>query len=406
MTSRAKKFVIILAIALLAVMVLSACDETPTLDGEKEAYNLTAYISYHANGGICGDQSKVATLYYQDGDMPLEYGSSKFTGNLVIKKEGYDLGGWYYPEKDSEGNVVYEDEKNDIVKLSDNKYDFSVAMKSGDEIDVYAKWIKQKNVKVLLASDPRMGDGGITQDEKHYDVNDVIKEYSFNKDDRVEKPQNDPVTDSKYSAPIGFTFVGFYADAACTRSVEWPIRRTDEEGDVYIYARYFTSDWTVVENSSDVVRMFSNSNNTGKYYVKNDIVAASNAQITIYPNATFSGVIEGNGYTLEGFTFSATNLKEKNQVSLLGIIQDGAIISDLTIKNFNGIVRAKNCTIEAYFLMLAVNDGAEISGLKLDGGSMTVKGEGVAWKNALGDECPLYMSGHDGIEIINSPTKD
>lgn len=413
MTSRTKKIVIILAIAILAVTVLAACDATPTLDGQKDKYNLSAVIAYHANGGSCDNQRNVATLYYQDGDMPLEYdGKSEIQGNLVIKREGYDLLGWYYPAKDTEGNIIYIDEDKDIVELSDKKYDFSVPMKSGDEIDIYAKWLPKKNVKVLLAADTRLGADSIVYKETTYTCNStdsVLIEYPFDTNNRVEEPKYDPIT-SKRSAPTGYVLVGFYNNQECTEEVEWPIRRTEEEGDVYIYARYFTSDWKIIEEASDVAQMFNHTaDNSGKYYVKNDIVAlATSSIINISANTSFSGIIEGNGHTIEGFSFRVLQPADGSQISLLGRITADANISDLTIKDFQGsLIMKENTSVSLYFLTLAVEEGATVDGLKLDGGSLTVSSaENASWNAPADNLCPVYSAAYDGIEIINNPTVD
>ncbi len=413
MTSRIKKVVIILAIAILAVTVLTACNSTPTLEGVKDDYGLSAVVHYHANGGRCDNQRNVASLYYKAGDMPLAYdGKTEIQGKFSILRDEYDLVGWYYPEKDSSGNIVYVDEDKDIVELSDSKYDFSVPMKSGDEIHIYAKWMPKKNVKILLASDTRMGADQLTYNGKTYTCNSresVITEYSFDTNNRVEELTNDPITGKKNNHPLGYTFVGFYADQDCTREVEWPIRRTEEEGDVYIYARYFSSEWKVISKPYEVAQMFNHlADNTGKYYVKNNITAEPNtSSINISPNATFSGIIEGNGYTIEGFTFSSIYPKTGSQISLFGRVTESAEISDLTIKDFNGNLYIQGGTsVEAYFFALALESGAKIEGLKLDGGQMSVSiGEGGSWSNAPEDSlCPVYRDGHSGLEIINNPT--
>lgn len=408
MSSKIKKIILVVCIAICGLFILSAC-ESHTLESEKDRYDLTVDITYHANGGEFNNNDNKALICYQDGSYALNLGSDNIIyGDIILKYDKHSLVGWYYAETDSDGNVIYEDEKKGLVKLSDQKFDFTKPLEKGDVIHIGAKWLADTKLEILLANESVISNE-LTYNGITYKSGDVVSSYQFDVSGKVSKPSRDPMT-NKRNGPEGYVLAEYYYDIDCTKIVEWPVESSEENENVQIYAKYLSDEWTVIDNQTGLYQMFTVANNTGKFFIKNDINASSE-QIKNVENIVFSGEIRGNGYTITGLTVRNVSVGEGGHASLFGTITKDAKISDLTIKDFKveytNSTQPTNASISASFLAKEIQDGATIENLKIDGGEMKVRIYGDVTLNGsdpiLITEFPIISidSSSDGIEVIN-----
>lgn len=408
MTSKLRKILLIALTAIFGVCFLTACSFGTSVDREKEIYGLTASITYHANGGTFGSKNDQASIYYKEGAYALNVGKNNpNSGTIELSKDGYDLVGWYYPKTDDKGNLIYADEENGIVELGD-EFDFEDPLEKGEEFNLYAKWLRKITLEVRLASEESISNK-LVYGDKTYQVGDLLSEYKFESNGAVSRPGLDPLTGSK-DDPKNYVRAEFYADKECTRVLEWPVYQGDAEENIKVYLKYLSDEWTLVENSTDVQKMFAEGL-SGKYFVKNNITAKKyDSAIAVNSSAQFKASIRGNGYVLDGFKFESTDLGNNAVVSILGSVSAQASISDLTLKNWSVEYRVKdpNTSLNVYFLASSIDSDSKISGLKIDGGSITVRlrvsgnvnGSVVNNKDEI--ELPLYGGGAlQGITVIN-----
>lgn len=417
MTAKVKRILLCALILLCGICALTACGFGTTVNKEKDKYGLTALVTYHANGGKFSNGDDFANIYYKDGSRPLNVGGVLLkSGSISVTYTGHTFAGWYYAETDEEGNILYEDEENGIVALGE-EVDFSATLKSGDEWHVYADWTLDQKLEVVLASEESIEDSltytykeGDEQKEIVYSAGDVVREYSFTSGGTVSKPSRDVITDGRKAAD-GYVFVDFYYDEACTQPVVWPVTQNDEiEENVRIYAKYLTDDWTVVDGVTEVQSMFSYAEDSHKYYISKDIDCSSSLALALPVDRVFSGQIRGNGFTISGLKVQRTQMENNTFVSLFGTLASGAKITDLVLENVQLEVTGKtNASLNVYFLSPQIESGAEISGLTIMGGKVTVRVYGSALNGVSPDsisECPLLAGNAEdyGITVEEMPT--
>lgn len=423
MNSKAKKICLLVGMLVILATILTACQLNDTLEDKLDKYGLSAKITYYANGGNVNDNDSLdsADIYYKEGNKAFNVGiDEKLDGTFFVARNNYTFQGWYYPQKNEDGSLKYN-EKTNLVELGE-AFDFSnYVAKAGDAIELYAKWAKNQSVKYVLASESLIGnklvykndDDTITKlayreitdddEEGEYDATYVLKSDNFGRSDYVSERTKDPLGGEAKD----YSFVGYYSDAECKNPVKWPIYRTDEESDIVVYAKYLPSEWTVVKTADEFAKIFNKANNTGKYYIKNDIDGTGKT-INILANATFAGVINGNGFTVSGFTFKNGGVANYATVSIFGNIASGAVIKDITLKDsMLNFVANKKANIMAYFFANTIADDATLSNIVIDGGEMKVNAREVnnsSWVNKQ-DTCPIYNGSEvSGITITNAPS--
>lgn len=427
MNSKARKICLLIGLLVILATLLTACQLNDTLDDKLEQYNLKAKITYNANGGsVNGNELTSADVYYREGDKAFNAGiGEKIDGTFSVIRENYTLIGWFYPQKNEDGSLKYN-ERTNLVELGD-AFDFATYVaKAGDEIELYAKWAKNQSIKYVLASESLIGnklvytmdDKTITklayrqiqddEDETAYEESYVIESEEFGIYTSIEERNDDPLD----GEATNYSFVGYYSDAECKTPVKWPIARTDSGEDIIVYAKYLPSEWTVVSTKDEFASIFTRKNNSGKYYLKNDIDGGGR-KVNIVADKTFSGVIMGNGFTASNFIFANTAISRIGSFALFGEIKSGAVIENITLKNISmSLAPSKNVSVTAYFLALDIANDATFTNVVLDGGTMTVNlgASNSKWLNRPidSDVCPLYQGSDgtsiDGLTITNAPT--
>lgn len=434
MNSKARKICLLVVMLVILASILTACQLNDTLEDKLDKYDLKAKITYHANGGNVNDTIGLssAAVYYKEGDKVYNMMvDKKKDGTLSVSRDNYTFVGWFYPEKNEDGSLKYNDD--DLVELGD-AFDFSsYVAKDGDSIDLYAKWVKNQSVQYLLATEDMINNQLVYTDNNQtitVNAGECVSVEPFEKS-YIEEKTMDPLMNKASD----YSFVGYYYDAECKNPVKWPIESTNEDKDITIYVKYVPSEWTIIKTAAEFASIFgeqvdedgkefyaydpSNKEKyyesiTGKYYIKNDIDGtitgtdgAEDTCITIHvaTDITFSGVIMGNGFTVSNFSFQNDSVASYSSASIFGDIESGAVIENITFKDINVSYKANSkAKILAYFFAGDIKDDATISNVEIDGGTMTVNltQDKSAWLNET-EMCPIY-SGNDKITITTAPT--
>lgn len=422
--SKMRKIGLLIVLLVLVAMTLTACQLNDTVEDKLEKYGLSARITYHANGGFVNDNEVLlsADIYYEEGSKALNLGIDEKEGTLSVKRNNYIFVGWYYPATNSDGSVKYIDKEKDIVELG-SAFDFSkYVVTSGDAIDLYAKWTTKQSVLYVLAPETRINneltyvaDGGnsitvstwngeddVLATNENGQLKYVLKEEQFGDYTYINERTTDPLT----KKATNYSFVGYYTDAECTQPVTWPIRKTDSEDNIIVYAKYLTSEWTVVKTASEFMKMFNSANINGKYYIKNDIDGTGKDAISVNIYRTFTGVILGNGFKISNFSFVNTSLNNGNAVSIFGSIGNGAKIENITFENCSASYKANTKSkIMVYYFASDIASDAEISDVTINGGEVKIdlRSSESEWLNQA-EYCPICKNECDGISVENALT--
>lgn len=397
MNSRVKKASLLIVLLVIVAMMLTACQLNDTLEDKLTENDLVAKITYHVNGegSKVGQNStfKTADMYYQAGSKAFNIGVDECV-EFNITRDNYTLAGWYYPATNEDGSIKYIDEENDIVELGD-AFDFSTYVaKSGDVIDLYAKWFKDQGLVYVLVADD-LDNNQLVYGENTYEEGDVLKNEEFY-NGYINLPTEDPLN-LNGDTRSGYTFVGYYEDAECRVPCSGRVDSTGEEEDVKIYAKYLPSGWTVIKNPSDFEKIFAVTDKeiNGKYYIANDIDGKDEDAITIFAGTQFKATIKSNGFTVSNFKFTSDTLSpiKRETVSIFGDITSDAIIRDITFSNFNVSVISTKARFYAYFFASEIDKDATISNVFIDGGTMD------ATSSNWGNKSDWIGAGHDGITV-------
>lgn len=380
---------------IVAVIVVIGVIVAGTLlsDGDDGSAEVKSYINYFANGGEFDDHSAEKNIGYASNSYPLniQHKNNITKGNVAIsERTGYTFLGWYMPQYDANGELVYEDEAKTIVKVGE-AYDFNQRLTDGSEINLYAKWQKNVYVSVLLA-----GEAIQDKDGNSFAVGSEIKELNF-ESGSVAKMNGSRLVSTERGA---YTFVEYYYDEACTQVVSWPIREEAGKESYTIYAKFIQGDWEIVSDATSAAKMLAALNAETNYYVINDIDLGGK---TINTASTFKAVVNGNGHTLSNFTVEKKN--QKSDTSAFGDVKSNAKIYDLTL-NMSVSVTVQSGTPNVYFLFKSVEEGATFSNLSVSG-AMTVnypEGSGVYIENIQPNLHDAWIIGGENQKALTDGT--
>ncbi len=382
-----KKKVIALAmlIAVMAAALIAGCsvgvmsvDEFLDKNGAKNQQ-----VTYYANGGTFSDKTDISSIpvkniyYKEDSFITSDFGKE----GDPVSREGYVFGGWYYAQVDGDGNPVFEDKKNNIVAISENKVDFSRKIPKNSHWHICASWVRDVYIKYVIACDEGLT---ITSDGKNYKNGDEIYTQNFGTGSDTATVNGESLPRSCDFKADNATFLQTYKDEACTQpylGYDSVARPQGDEEYVQVYAKFIPGVYEIVRNSGDVANMLNLNINSGKSFY---LFAADNADKVIdcgktafYPNnGSFDIKIEGNGFTLKNMNYTQTRITS-GAYSALGAFTDNAVIKNLTLRDVNVSMSLRTGTDagnppDLYLIAHSVAAGAKFEGFVVDGAKMTV----------------------------------
>ncbi len=347
----------------MAVALIAGCSmgEGTLSDYLKENGAENQCVTYYGNGGTFNENNTktVMDVYYKPDSYIVSTQQKKFSVNRSL----YDFDAWYYGQLDGEGNPVLD--KNGHLVLTSKKLGEKEKIAAGEHKYVGAKWNAKVALDVYLVTDGF----NITSGETVYKNGDLLKTVNFGSDSSYGLSEKTDAVAAKDA-----TFLSFYSDKECTKpitNVKKPVEADAEN--VKVYAKYLEGKWTVVRNSTNVVTMFNNSSNGGNYYLfttnANNEIDCGGRSIAL-SSYNFNINIEGNGVTLRNIKFKSEGISG-GPYSIFGKFTAGARIRDLTLKDVEVSATVKS-DLNGLYLVMHGNDGADISGLKLENISLSV----------------------------------
>lgn len=393
-----KKKVILLAtcFAVMAASLIAGCSiglmSVDEFLEENDAKNQR--VTYYANGGSFADRTDVSPIYVKN----IYYKADSFItddfgkGESFVSRLGYVFDDWYFAQTDADGNPVFDDEENLIVKVDESrKVDFTQKIPENTYWHICAKWDRDKYVKYVVACDTALT---LETEEKDADGETVKKKYrngdelytgTFSKG----ADGTSTVTGEKCNiTPTNATFLQMYKDEACTqpyRNYESIPRPQTEAEFVTVYAKFIAGKYTVVRDKTGVFSMLNNAGKGGSYYffseddaVKTDKVidCTDNTVKSLNLNfGQFNIKIEGNGFTLKNLTFAQTRIAS-GAYSVFGAMTEEASVKNLTLQNVNVSASLRRPVDEGnkpdiYLVSHAVS-AAAFENFKIDGATFTV----------------------------------
>ena len=371
MKKKLKGKILILLASIAALFTIGGCSFGESFEDVLANRKLDAQVTYYSNGGEFEGSSSKKDMYYQSGIKALNIGVDSVTnGTAQITRKNYNFGGWYYAVLDADGNPVYEDAEKKTYKLGE-AVDFSQPLQKGDHWIIVAKWIADVKVNVMLICDEGLSIPVAVEEGEtavSYKNGDIVATRVYDTADKVVNPG-----DGK--APFVFddneyTFVDYYADAACTKPVQWPIEK--QEKDVTVYAKYLQGEWKVVRSVKDATDMFSNITTGKRYCLARDIDLSGKKMAA---KSMFDGEIQGNGFKISNLTVMKSKITGGSKVSLFGDVQATAVMENLTLDNLTFTYSLQSSPVEIYFAFTSIADGAKITNVKLSGEMTITKAE-------------------------------
>lgn len=376
---------ILLLTALAALLVLAGCSFGESLETLKEEYNLTAQVTYYANGEFAKfapNNEKEKDIYYSSNSPVFEI--TQESGKIQIGYEKYIFDGWYHIATDDDGKLIENGEyeyEGEIFKLYElgEKVDFAKRIQEGEHWKIAAKWKRDIKVQVQFVyeadterefaidtssiadkENPLFGKTSIKTGETLFfeefdNYNKVTQKYLEGSLKKIKFSEADPCT-----------VLAYYTDAACTQLLEGDIEvLPNQEEDTVIYAKAIEGKWTVVKTSDDVKKMMTNLYSGERYYLFNDIEYTGSA---LKPS-NFGAELQGNGHTIRGLKFVVG--QDNNTNSMFKDVRATAIMENVSFEDVRLDVTMFTQPVAHYFVCNSVADGAVINNVSIQG-KMTV----------------------------------
>ena len=363
MSKKLHKALVAILLVLMSVFALVGCQIGITMDDIIDQYNLTARVTYFANGGMFestpGKDQK--EMYFKPGSVAVNIGSDEVavtSGSVGISRPDHIFDGWYFVEV--EGDETQPVGGNAGKAVLGEKVDFSAELKEGDHWYVAAKWLTKEKVNVYLSCDENTT---ITYNSKTYKNGDLVNFYNFT-NPTVNEPRQEV-----FKGISGFTYLDYYYDAAGTQPVQWPIEKNADGSDVSIYVKYITGKWTVLRKPSDVTSFLTfDMSGSGNYCISRNIDCAN--QKASIADRNFAANFEGFGYTIQNLTLEKSGITNGSVVSAFGEFQATASMKNVTFENmtvsYESRARDEDSMLTMYALCKGAQDGATFENVTFD----------------------------------------
>lgn len=326
----------VIALALALTFIVSGCaGGTDDLEGKN-------VVTFKVNGGVLNygtSSTKTSVNFaYHPGTYILD--PTKDIPNYSLSRSGYDFTGWY----------------TDISCAPEFKWDFNTPF-DVPMLTLYAGW--EKSIKYTYSV--------------YY----------------VEESSGTPVKLGDYNALAGGTFddwkdvaelregytcIGYYSDKELTTlwDDDYAHPGGEVDLDIPVYAKYIEGEWELVSNYSELKRAI---NVGGNVYLTSNIDCEGK---DFYVATNFSGIFNGNGYTISNFTVPKGGSSGKPTAAIFKGLTSTAEVVDVNFENvtydFTGIrASTQTVTVKPQVAALAVDmqAGATVKNVTVAGALTT-----------------------------------
>ena len=280
----------ILTLALTLTFALSGCSgSTDDLEGKN-------IVTFKVNGGILNygtSSTKTSVNFaYYPGTYILD--PSKDIPNYSISRSGYDFTGWY----------------TDEACTPSSKWDFSTPFEEST-LTLYAGWEKSiiytysvYYVDETSGEPVKLGDYNALAGDTFSDWKDVAEERA------------------------GYTCIGYYSDKELTTPWDESFAHPGGEVDldIPVYAEYIEGEWELAGNYEQLKRAVT----IGNVYLTADI-DCEGKEFSV--GTAFSGIFNGNGYTVSNFKVSKGGTKPTPTSAIFRRLTATAEITNVTFAN-------------------------------------------------------------------------
>lgn len=353
MKNKTFRFCILVVIAILTCIVISGCadNRTPYEINNNDGY--TVSVKFDANGGIFTTNTSVIVDSFnpnESTEIALLSPDDSKRGNdaFTAINNGHFLAGWYKERiEEADGSYTYSgrwDFEADRVEINP-----SVEYKSDDPVlTLYAAWIPLFNIEF-------------------YNIDDSVLNGTYN---------FDPSTVTEFMLPSlneetgvvdmfqvpersGYTFENVYYDEAATVKIDsdaivHPGVVDYEKGiasntTLKLYVEWKEGEWYHIYN---VEQFLDNASVKGNYEIHADLDFTDKNWPTSFMYGKFSGVINGNGYTMKNIDLEQTNNSKEN-AGLFGCLTETAEIMDVKFENVTFTMKAGTRKVGSCFGLFA-----------------------------------------------------
>lgn len=449
MTKRFKLFLTALIGAICVCCLAVGCSVgTPDKETLLAPY-AGGHVTYYANGGLFNGSKDayLQDLYIAGENVPFcdvsdDKDSTDITG-IYISRTLYDFMGWYeaarYESGDHQGEVKYTftgtlggvtytevpaypkvkdgeyvkdehdrpvftvegyegdvEESKVLVVPSETFVDSNVILDKDEPLVVCAQWKPALKFVFKLSADS----GEYVYNEKTYHPGDTITIAPFGS----KKQETTPATSTSVVFD-GTTHVANYVDEECTTFVDnYKYNRDDYEGqtEIVVWSKYISGSWTIIRNNANKVKDMFNSLNSSNnaFYIIEDVDCSSvNTFVVCSGTRGVKAKIEGNGHTLSNLKFDCGNTSYDNSTTVapvFGKIYSTAQISNIKLDNISITVKGKK-DLTFYAVCSGVEEGATVSNVQISNIKATVTVAGKI-NNAQGEDRTSWIFGGKGTD--------
>ena len=359
--------ILLLVIALISAVMFTACIGEKSLDDLLKEEQISADVTYYANGGSFNNRPSSVKKYFgisfkNGGDFAYAYPIAEQGTEHTIGRTDYVFDGWYYAELDENGEVVWADEAKTTPVISNKKAEFPLKVYKDEHIHLCAVWTEDVKVEFYLVSEIEVSG----KDGKVYKNGDLLSLETFGASSSVDFSNKIPLESTNASC------LQIYTDIDCITPLTQKVNKPTDGENVKLYAKYIEGVWIFVRNSTDVKAMFKGIDKASNaYYLLNDIDCGTQTEDGV--NAfkcdmpySFEATIKGNGYKVSNVYFEESGITPQyGTMGAFGELCSTANVSNFTLENvtINYTMRsAANAQVfTAFALFSSVEDGAEQS---------------------------------------------
>lgn len=300
-------------------VALAACSET--FLPEENGY--TATVIYDAGEGRFGssDKTGIRTFKYKPGVSIVEPGGTQNSQISAPTRTDMHVTAWYPVQLDTQGNPLKDGDGNYL--LDDTPWDFSTMRlpdEEGCKLYLSAHWSMNYKLVVDVGEEARAA--GVEN-----------KEYTdYDEAGPVSQPGIAP-------SWAGHTFYYYFylndsqEEVRLRADSDWKqLILSDENPTITIYVQWLEGDWTIVRTGSQLSYINIDEGN----YILDANIDMNNTPLLF---KDFTGIFEGNGYTISNVSGSIS--RETAAEQSLFTFSEGGCIRNVTFVNLQ-------CTVELW----------------------------------------------------------